>query len=86
MFFSSGDGYIWELLELHQGCQGPLQGSRRKVGFFSRRHSRKWPHLALSGESPGFSRVVVANLGFLSINDGDVRDPIVLPKESQVSL
>ena len=24
-FLSSGDGYVGELLELHQGCEGPLE-------------------------------------------------------------
>ena len=65
MFLSSGDGYVGELPELHQGFQGPLRGSRGKVGFLSRRHSGKVPHLALRGESSGFSRVASGNLGFL---------------------
>ena len=25
LFFSSGDGYVAELLELQQGCEGPLE-------------------------------------------------------------
>ena len=54
MFLSSGDGYVGELLQLHQGCQGPFRGSRGKVGFLSRRRSGKGPHLVLRGESPGF--------------------------------
>ena len=37
------------------------------------------PHLALRGESPGFSRVTAGNMGFLSSYDGDLRDPLVLP-------
>ena len=57
VFLSSGDEYLGELLELHQGCQGPCRGSRGKVGFLSRRRSGKGPHLMLRGESPGFSRV-----------------------------
>ena len=28
-FFSSGDGYVGELLELQQGCEGPFGSSRR---------------------------------------------------------
>ena len=24
-FLSSGDGYVREILELHQGCEGPLE-------------------------------------------------------------
>ena len=33
VFLSSGDGYVGELLELHQVCQGPFRGSRGKVDF-----------------------------------------------------
>ena len=65
VFLSSGDGYVGELLELRQGFQGPFRGSRGKVGFLSKLDSRKGPHLALRGESPGFSRVVAGNLVFL---------------------
>ena len=86
VFLSTGDGYVGELLELHQGCQGLFQGSRGKVGFLSRCHCRKGPHLMLRGESPGFSRVAARNFGFLSSNDGDLRDPLVLPQESPVSM
>ena len=84
-FLSSGDGYVGVLLELHQGCQGPFRGLRWKVGFLSSRHSGKGPHLALRGESPGFSRVVAGNLGFLSSYNGDLRDPLVWPQERPVS-
>ena len=63
MFLSSRDGNVRELLELHQGCQGPFQATRGKVGFLSRHCSRKGPHLALRGESPGFSRVAAGNSG-----------------------
>ena len=35
----------------------------------------------LRGESPGFSRVAAGNLGFFSIYDGDLRDPLMGPKE-----
>ena len=73
MFLSSGDGYVGELLELPKGCQVPFRGSRRKVGFLLRRCSRKGPHLALRGESPGVSPVTAGNLGFLSSCDGDLK-------------
>ena len=33
-FLCSGDGYVGELLELPQECQGPIRGSKEKVGFF----------------------------------------------------
>ena len=86
MFLSSADGDVGELLELHQGCQGPYRGSKGKVGFLSRRHSGKGPHLALSGESHGFSRVAAGNLGFLSSYDRGLRNPLVWPQESPVSM
>ena len=82
----SGEVYVRELLELPQGCQGPYRDTRGNVGFLSRCHSRKWPHLVLRGESPGFSRVVAGNLGFLLDYDRDLRDLLVLPQESQVTM
>ena len=41
-----GEGYVEELPELRQGRQGTFLVSRRKVGFLSRRRSRKGTHLA----------------------------------------
>ena len=86
MFLSSGDGYVGEHLEFHQGCQVPFHISRRNVVFLSRHCSGKGPHLALRGESRGFSRIASGRLGFLSSCDGDLRDLFVLPQESQVSV
>ena len=86
VFLSSGDGYVVELLELLQGCQGNFQGSRQKVGFLLRRSSRKGPYLALKGESHGFSRVATANVGSQSSYDGKTGSGFWGPQESQVSL
>ena len=86
MFLSSGQGYIGELLELPQGCHGPFRGSRGKVRFLWKHRSGIGPHLALRGHSPGFSPVAAAHLGFHSSSDGDIRDPIVSPQESPVSM
>ena len=95
MFLLSRDGNVGELLELHQGCQGPFQATRGKVGFLSRHCSRKGPHLALRGESPGFSRVAAGNMVFLLSYDEDLRDwlcglrkvlsPCEMPGNSRVS-
>ena len=82
MFFSSGDGYVGEFLELPQGCQGPFRGSRGNVELLSRRQSGKGPHAALSGKSAGFSRVAAANLGSLSTYDGNLRDPLMGASET----
>ena len=83
-FLLSGDGYVGELLELHQGCQGPFQGSKRKVGFLSLPRRGKGPHLALRGDSPGFSQVVAANMGLLSSYDRNLRDLLMFLQGSQV--
>ena len=80
VFLSTGDGYVGELLEF------PFLISRENVGFLSRHCSGKGPHLALRGESRGFSRVASGRLGFLSSCDGDLRDLLVLPQERQVPI
>ena len=64
----------------------PFWDSSGKVGFCSRHCRGKGPHLALRGESPGFSRVVATYLGFLSSYDEDLRDPLLLPQKSQFSM
>ena len=84
VLLSSGGGYFGEILELNQGCQGPFRGSRGKVGFLSRHHRGKGPHLAMRGESPAFSIVAAGKMVFLSSYDRDFRYPLALPQESQV--
>ena len=86
VFLSSGHGYAGELLELPQVCQGPFRGTRGKMGFLSRHHSGKSPHLTWMGEFPCFSGVVAGNLAFLSSYNGDLRDLLMLPQESPVSM
>ena len=61
-FLSSGDGYVGELLELQQGCEGPYRSSRGEVRLASRRLSGNGTHLARRGEPPGFSRVAAGAL------------------------
>ena len=61
-FLWSGGGFVWELLELQQGCEGPFGNSRRYVLLASRRLSGNGPHLAWRGEPPGLSRVVAGAL------------------------
>ena len=48
-----------------------------KFSFLSRCPTRKGPHLALRGESPGFSQVATAKLWSLSSYDGDLSDPLM---------
>ena len=76
----------WRLFELPKEFQVLFRVLRGKVGFPSRCYSGKGPDLALRGESPGFSRVEAGNLVFLFSCYRDLRDPLVLPQESQVSI
>ena len=48
--------------------------SRGNMGFLSKDCSGKVPHLTLSGESRGFSRVAAGSLVFLSSGDGYLGD------------
>ena len=66
----------------HQGFQVPIQISRGNVGFLLRHCSGKGPHLMITGEPHGISRVVV---GFSSY-DGELREPLVLPQGSPISI
>ena len=44
------------------------------------------PNLTLRGKSRGFSLVVAGSLGFFSSCDGELREPLMLPQGSQVSI
>ena len=77
-----GDQYVVELCELHKGCQVPFRISRGNVEFISRCCSGKWPHLSMMGEPRGFSQVV----GGCSSYDGELREPLLLPQGSPISI
>ena len=70
---------------MHKGSQVSFAVSIGNSGWLSRSCRGKWPHLGLMGKSCGFSRVVVGSLVFLLSCDRDLREPHVLPQESQVS-
>ena len=66
-------------------CSASSPVFRGNLGLLSRRCSRKWPHLTLTGESCGLSQVVAGSLRFLSSYDWELRAPLVLAQWSQVS-
>ena len=61
-FLSSGVGYVGELLELQQGCEGPFRISTGQMWLASRRLSGNGPHLPWWREPSGFSRVAAGAL------------------------
>ena len=60
MFLSTETGMLGNFLKC-KGCQVPFRISRGNVGFLLRRCSRKGPHLTMTGEPRGFSRVAVGS-------------------------
>ena len=77
---------ILDALELHEGSPAASQVLRGNSGLLVRCCRRKWPHLTLKGKSRGLSQVAAGGLGFLSRYHGELREPLVLPQESQVSI
>ena len=73
-------------LELHEGSQASFQVLRGNSGLLSWHWRRKGPHLALMGESRGLSLVAAGGLWFLSRYYGELREPLVLYQQSQVSI
>ena len=43
-------------------------------------------HLTLRGESCGVSQIAAGSFGLLSSCDGDLREPLLLPRGSQASI
>ena len=54
-----------------------------EVGFLSRCHSGKGPHLSLRGESLVFSLLVAGHLGFNSSYDGYLREHLCCLRKVQ---
>ena len=77
---------LGHLLSFIKGVKDPFEAQEGRWDISQYAHSRKGPHLMLRGESPGFSQVTAGNLVFLMSYDGDLRDPLVWPQESPVSM
>ena len=86
MFLSSGDEYVGNFLSCLNGVKCPFEPQEGRWNFSQDAAAERGPHLALMGESPGFSRVEAGNVVFLFSCYRDLRDPLVLPQESQVSI
>ena len=67
---------------MHQACQVPFRPSRRNVGLHLRRCSGKGPHLEMTGEPRGLSGVAAR----FSSSDWELREPLVLPQGSPISI
>ena len=78
-------GILGPLL-LHEGSTASSRVLTGNSGLLLRRCSNKGPHLTWTGESRGLSRVAAGGLGFLSRYHGELREPLVLPQASQVSV
>ena len=79
VFLSRETGMPGNFVGAHQGCQVPFRPPIPNVGLL-RRCSGKGLHLAMTGETRGFSRVAA---GFSSY-DGEFRMPLVLAQGSPI--
>ena len=94
-FLSSCSGNLGVLLKLGRGHQGTSRVASGKSsllsscmgvrGLLSSHYREIGSHLALRGESCGFSHVAARSLGFLLSCDGDFRELLMLPQGIQVS-
>ena len=83
---SSCDGYLLERIEWHKGSQascGVLGGTQDcSLGPAG----KEGLHLAMKGESRGFSRAVAQHVGYPLSYDGELREPFTWPQGSIVSI
>jgi len=83
---SSCNGYLLEPTEWSKGSQASCGVLRGDMGCSLGPAEKEWPHLTMTGESRGFSRAVARHVGFLSSYDGELREPLVWPQGSPVSI
>ena len=82
-FLSSGDGYIGELLELQQGCEGPFSKFQILDVISLEKPQRKWASSRLEGRT---SWIFSSLRQMLSTYGGDLRDPLLWPLERTVPM
>ena len=73
-------------LELHEGSPASSQVLRGNSGLLSRHCMRTGPHLDLRGESGSLSLPAAGGLVFFSRYHREIREPLMLSQESQVSI
>ena len=71
-FLSSGDGYVGKLLELQQGCEGPLEVPDVRCD------KPRYASAEMGLISPGGENLLdfLKLMQVLSTYDGDLRDPL----------
>ena len=79
-------GISWNPLSGLKGVKPPMKFLEGTRDCSLGPAGKEWPHLAMTGESCGFSRIVMGSLGFLSNYDRIVSGPLVLPLGSPVSI
>ena len=81
-FLSSGDGYVGDLLELQQGCKGPLEVPEVRC------EKPRDASAEMGLISPGGENLLdfLELRQVLSTYDGDLRDPLWWPQERPVPM
>ena len=86
-FLSRCDGDLWAPMRCMKGVKPPLKfGEGSRDCYLGSAGRNKGPHVARTGESPDFSRVAAGGLRFLCRYPRELREPLVLPQGSQVSI
>ena len=85
VFLLRGDGYVGELLELHQSVKDPFE-AQREGGMSLEKPQCKSTSSRVESTISRFSRAAAGKLGFLSSYNGEFWDPLMWPQESPVSM
>ena len=82
----SWHGYLLEPIEWPKGSQASCGVLRGDMGLLSRSCRKRMASIAMMGYLVFFSRAVAQRMGFLSSYDGELREPLVWPQGSPVSI
>ena len=83
---SSCDGYLLELIELPKGSQASCGVLREDSISSLSSAGKEGPHLVMKGESRSLLLAAGQHVGFLSSYDRELRELLVLPQGSPVSI
>ena len=83
---SNCDGYLLKPIEWPKGSRASCGVLREDSGLLLGPAAKEGPHLATMGESRGFFRAATQRVGFSTSYDGELREPVVWPQGSPVSI
>ena len=79
-------GISWSPLSGLKGVKPPVEFGEGTWDCSLGPTGKEGPQVVMMGESRGFSRAAMQRMGFLSSYDGELREPLVWPQGSPVSI